>query len=101
VGKTRPCLVLSIPAGDRDRALVTMVIHTTSLRDSDFEVNVAADFLKSGAFDVQNVVTVPHAKLIKKLGASKTRITARVASHLLVSPDSTGARPFRSLRRNI
>ena len=68
VGKTRPCLVLSIPAGNRDRALVTMVIHTTALRDSDFEVDVAADFLKSGAFDVQSIVTVSHAKLLRKLG---------------------------------
>ncbi|MGO9917362.1 MAG: type II toxin-antitoxin system PemK/MazF family toxin [Isosphaeraceae bacterium] len=67
-GKTRLCLVLSVPAGDRDRALVTLVVHTTALRDSDFEVEVGANFLKSGAFDVQNIVTVPHAKLLRKLG---------------------------------
>lgn len=30
VAKTRPCLVLSIPAEDEDRALVTLVLHTTS-----------------------------------------------------------------------
>ncbi|TYQ31131.1 type II toxin-antitoxin system PemK/MazF family toxin [Pseudanabaena sp. UWO310] len=34
VAKVRPCLVVSIPALDRDRALVTLVPHTTSLRDS-------------------------------------------------------------------
>jgi mRNA interferase MazF len=33
--KTRPCLVLSIPATeDIDRALVTMIPHTTSVRGS-------------------------------------------------------------------
>jgi mRNA interferase MazF len=67
-GKTRPCLILSIPANDQDRALVTVVVHTTSLRGTDFEVDVTTDFLKAGAFDAQNIVTVPHAKLIRKLG---------------------------------
>ena|SRR5438874_1358402 len=28
--KVRPCLVLSVPAADQDRALVTMVAHTTN-----------------------------------------------------------------------
>jgi mRNA interferase MazF len=39
-GKKRPCLVLSVPFGDVDRALVTVVVHTTSVRRSDFEVVV-------------------------------------------------------------
>ena len=30
--KTRPCLVLNVPAGDTDRALATLVPHTTSTR---------------------------------------------------------------------
>lgn len=39
VAKVRPCLVLSIPADhDSDRVLVTVVPHTTSTRDSRFEV---------------------------------------------------------------
>ena len=66
--KVRPCLVLSVPAGDEDRALCTVVAHTTSLRASAFEVVVGAPFLKSGAFDAQNLVTIPHAKLIRRLG---------------------------------
>ena len=68
VAKTRPCLILSIPANDQERALVTVVIHTTALRGTDFEVSIATGFLKPGAFDAQNIVTVPHAKLIRKLG---------------------------------
>ena len=67
--KVRPCLVLSIPAFDQDRALVTLVPHTTSVRGSRFEVPLKLRFLKEGVFDVQNLVTIPHAKLIRKLGA--------------------------------
>ena len=68
VAKTRPCLVLSIPAEDIDRALATVVPHTTSVRGSRFEVKIKARYLKDGAFDAQNLVTIPHAKLIRKLG---------------------------------
>ena len=66
--KVRPCLVLSIPAADEDRALATLVPHTTSVRGSRFEVATRIPFLRVGAFDVQNLVTIPHAKLIRKLG---------------------------------
>jgi mRNA interferase MazF len=44
------------------------VAHTTSPRGSQFEVAVRVRFLKQGVFDAQNLVTVPHAKLIRKLG---------------------------------
>jgi mRNA interferase MazF len=66
--KVRPCLVLSIPAADEDRALTTLVPHTTSVRGSRFEVATKLRFLREGAFDAQNLVTIPHAKLIRKLG---------------------------------
>jgi mRNA interferase MazF len=29
---------------------------------------VKVRFLKAGAFDVQSLVTIPHAKLVRKLG---------------------------------
>lgn len=41
----RPCLIISIPALDRDRALATLIPHTTSLRGSRFEVQVNVRFL--------------------------------------------------------
>ena len=66
--KVRPCLVLSIPALDQDRALATLVAHTTSTRGSRFEVSLKVHFLRPGAFDAQNLVTIPHAKLIRRLG---------------------------------
>jgi mRNA interferase MazF len=67
--KTRPCLVLSIPAEDEDRALATLIPHTTSARNSRFEVRRPLSFLKQGVFDAQNLITVPHAKLVRKLGS--------------------------------
>ena len=68
VAKVRPCLVVSIHADDGDRALSTLVPHTTSTRGTRFEVAPAVRFLKPGAFDVQNLITIPHAKLIRRLG---------------------------------
>ncbi|MBI1926077.1 type II toxin-antitoxin system PemK/MazF family toxin [Candidatus Poribacteria bacterium] len=68
VAKVRPCLVISIPALDQDRALVTVVPHTTSSRGSRFEVAVKVRFLRSGVFDAQNLITIPEAKLLRKLG---------------------------------
>lgn len=68
VAKVRPCLVISIPALDRDRALATLIPHTTSPRGSRFEVEIKTKFLRAGVFDVQNIITIPHAKLLRKLG---------------------------------
>jgi mRNA interferase MazF len=69
VAKVRPCLVLSVPADDHnDRVLATLVPHTTSIRGSRFEVVSDVRFLKRGAFDAQNLVTIPLAKLIRRLG---------------------------------
>lgn len=66
--KVRPCLVVSIPALTQDRALTTLIPHTTSPRGSRFEVEIKTRFLKPGVFDVQNLITIPHAKLLRKLG---------------------------------
>jgi mRNA interferase MazF len=66
--KVRPCAILSVPTDPQDRVLVTVVAHTTSLQGTRFEVNVKARFLKPGAFDAQQVLTVPQAKLVRKLG---------------------------------
>ena len=66
--KVRPAVVISVPADDSDRALVTVVPHTTSPRSSRFEVAVGVPFLHAGVFDAQNLVTIPHAKLIRLSG---------------------------------
>lgn len=66
--KVRPALVISVPAADTDRALITLVPHTTSARQSRFEAEVTVGFLRSGVFDAQNLITIPHAKLVRRLG---------------------------------
>ena len=68
VAKIRPCAVISVPTEDSDRSLVTLVPHTTSVRGSRFEVAVQSRFLKPGAFDAQGIITVPHARLIRRIG---------------------------------
>jgi mRNA interferase MazF len=66
--KVRPALVLSMPAADADRALVTLPPHTTSPRGSRFAVAVQTAFLRSGGFDARSIVTIPHAKLMRSIG---------------------------------
>lgn len=68
VAEVRPCLVVSVSAEPGDRALVTMVPHATRPRGSRFETHVPLAFLREGAFDAQSLVTVPAAKLIRRLG---------------------------------
>jgi mRNA interferase MazF len=83
VAKVRPCLVISIAALNQDRALATLVPHTTSSRGSRFEVQVQARFLREGVFDVQNIVTIPHAKLLRKLGDLTSEQMIEVENALL------------------
>lgn len=69
--KVRPALVISVGYGDADRALVTIVPHTTSLRGSQYEIQVNVPFLKAGAFVVQGLSTYPHVRAMRKLGVLK------------------------------
>lgn len=66
--KTRPVLIVSVEYGDGDRAVVTVVPHTTEIRESPFEIRVNAKFLRPGAFLVQGVSTYPKAWAIRRLG---------------------------------
>lgn len=67
--KVRPCVIVSVPLQETDRSLVSVVPHTTSLRQSRFEITAASPrFLKPGAFDVQGIVTVPTVRLMNRLG---------------------------------
>ena len=71
VEKVRPVLLLSVPFSDTDRAVVTVVFHSTAMRGSEFEVKVQAPFLKDGAFIAQSIATYPTARAIRKLGVLK------------------------------
>lgn len=70
--KVRPCVVMSVPLEESDRSLVTLVPHTTALRQSRFEVIASPRFLKPGAFDAQGIVTVPTVRLMNRLGTLTT-----------------------------
>ena len=78
--KTRPILVVSVAYGDADRALVTVVPHTTQLRGSPFEISVQARFLQRGAFLVQGISTYLKAWAIRKIGAlTRDQMTTVIA----------------------
>jgi mRNA interferase MazF len=66
--KVRPVLILSVPFADSDRAVVTVVFHSTAVRGSQFEVKIHVPFLKDGAFIAQSIATYPTARAIRKLG---------------------------------
>ncbi len=68
VEKERPVLILSVPFSDQDRAVVTVVFHSTALRGSEYEVMVPCSFLKPGAFVCQSIATYPTIRAIRKLG---------------------------------
>jgi mRNA interferase MazF len=77
--KVRPGLVLSVSADeDSDRVLTTIVPHTTAVRGSRFEVPCDLPFLKPGAFDAQNLVTVATVKLSRRLGVVSSEVLASV-----------------------
>jgi mRNA interferase MazF len=80
--KVRPCLVISVPTADEDRALVTLVPHTTTIRQTRFESEVSVHFLKQGVFDAQGLVTVPSAKLMRRLGTLRADQLSAVEKRL-------------------
>jgi mRNA interferase MazF len=67
--KIRPCVVVSARITDDDRALITVIPHTTSTRETSYEAVVPVRFLKVGAFDAQGLVTVPPVRAVRMLGA--------------------------------
>jgi mRNA interferase MazF len=62
----------SLIVEESDRSLVTVIPHTTALRQSRFEIAVPAKFLRAGAFDAQGIVTVPTVRLMNHLGTLTT-----------------------------
>jgi mRNA interferase MazF len=66
--KVRPCLLLTDYPADDELALITVLAHTRSLRGNPWEHPVPMPFLKEGAFHLQQVQSVPTAKLERKLG---------------------------------
>lgn len=65
--KVRPAVILSVAYLDHERALITYVPRTTSLRQSRFEVEHRATGFAPGAFDAQSIGTMPVVKLVRRI----------------------------------
>jgi mRNA interferase MazF len=83
VQKVRPALVLSIQFEDHERALVTYVPRTTSLRNSRFEVAHHARGFVPGAFDAQSIGTVPSVKLVRQIAQLDAETLTKVEDAVL------------------
>ena len=73
IQKVRPALILNRPFRDTDRALISVIPHTTTLRGSDLEISFNVPFLQPGAFLVQNPITIPAVKAEQFLGRLTTQ----------------------------
>ncbi|PAW65476.1 MAG: hypothetical protein B9S34_10925 [Opitutia bacterium Tous-C1TDCM] len=76
--KTRPAVVLSVGFSDDERAIVSFVPRTTSVRGTRYEVPHIARGFEPGAFDAQGISGLPSAKLIRKLGGVEPAVLAAV-----------------------
>lgn len=92
-GKTRPALVVNVAFGSKDRALITVIPHTTSLRGSSFEIAVPVPYLKPGAFLVQGVTTLPTVDALHRLGVLRSEAFATVLDGLLRWLGAVGPNP--------
>jgi mRNA interferase MazF len=66
--KVRPALLLTDNPADAELDLVTVLLHTTSLRGNRWELSIPKPFLKPGAFHLQQIQSVPTVRLERRLG---------------------------------
>jgi len=81
--KVRPALVIGIPYGEADRALIGVIPHTTATRGSQFEVVLAVPFLSEGAFLVQGIQALPPKYFLRRLGVLSAEQLSRVEQGLM------------------
>jgi mRNA interferase MazF len=80
--KVRPCLLLTDFPADDELALITVVPHTTAVRGNRWEHACEKNFLKPGAFHLQQVQSVSIAKLVRRLGALDNEEMATIGESL-------------------
>ena len=80
--KVRPALVLTGDPAPNELDLVTLLLHTTSLRGNRWELNIPKPFLKPGAFHLQQLQTVSTIRLERRLGALSNEEMDRVRDAL-------------------
>jgi mRNA interferase MazF len=81
--KVRPVLILSVAYKDNERAVVSFVGRTTSMRNTEYEVRHTAPQFEPGAFDVQGINTMPDVQLIRKLAVCDPATLAAVEEALM------------------
>lgn len=80
--KVGPALLLTgEPAAD-ELDLVTVLLHTTSLRGDPWELNIPKPFLKPGTFHMQQIQTISTVKLERRLGVLTNEEMDRVRNAL-------------------
>jgi mRNA interferase MazF len=80
--KVRPCLLLTDFPADDELALITVVPHTTAVRGNRWEHACEKNFMKPGAFHLQQVQSVSIAKLVRRLGALDKEEMAKIGESL-------------------
>ena len=80
--KVRPALLLTNEPTDDELDLITVLLHTTSLRKNPWELAVPKQFLKPGAFHLQQIQTIPTIRLERWLGSLSTEEMGMVLAAL-------------------
>jgi mRNA interferase MazF len=80
--KVRPALLLTGTPAEDELDIVTVLLHTTALRGSPWELSIPKPFLKPGAFHLQQVQTISTVKLERRLGALTAEEMKRVRDGL-------------------
>ena len=78
MAKVRPVMVLSVEYYDKERAVVSYVLRTTSIRGTRFEVLQQQHGMPAGAFDAQGIGSIPDVKLERRLGVADLETLAKV-----------------------
>src|SRR6266851_1073650 len=99
--KVRPAVVISVPADDTDRALVTLVPHTTSPRQSRFEVSVSVPTRSTASAGYRRISGRLGSTIATTASANEFDDFARAVAHLSeahcrITPRHTDLRPPRA-----
>jgi len=78
VAKVRSLLILSVDYQDDERAVVTCVLRTTSVRGTRYEVSHSARGMPHGAFDAQGITSIPDVKLERRLGIAPPDMVIKI-----------------------
>lgn len=79
----RPDLELSVAPLEDERALYTLVTHTTQPRGTRFECSPEVRGLRVGVFDARSLVSVQKPRLIQRLAVLTPEALAAVEKRVL------------------